>query len=56
MQMLNSIKNNKYIKLLLLIIAIPFLLVVINLLLNTIFNLGIYVGTFLRFMYNIVVF
>lgn len=58
MQMLSTIKKKpkKYIKLFLIIAFLPIMLVVVNLILNTLFNLGIYVGTFLRFVYHIIVF
>jgi len=38
------------------IICSPFVLTILNLLLQTLFNLGIYTGTFLRFLYEFVVY
>lgn len=38
------------------ILCLPFGLIILNLLLNTLFQLGIYTGTFLRFLYSIVVY
>ena len=57
--MSNKIKEmyytrKKVINNILFILTIPFLLIVINLLTNTIFNLGVYTGTFMRFLYDIV--
>lgn len=40
----------------LLLLSSPFCLVILNMLCNTLFNLGIYVGTFLRFLYNFIVY
>lgn len=61
MSNLIKIKNiieskQKLIKIILIIICLPFGLTVLNLLLNSLFNLGIYTGTFLRFLYEIVVY
>lgn len=50
------INNKKIIKTVLFIIFIPFGLTILNLLFNALFNLGIYTGTFLRFLYSIVVY
>jgi len=49
-------ENKQMIKTIMLIISSPFILIVLNLILNTLFELGIYVGTFIRFLYSIVVY
>jgi len=36
------------------ILVLPFILIFLNLLMNTIFNLGIYTGTFIRILYELV--
>lgn len=46
----------KVIKIISVIICLPFGLIILELLLNSIFNLGIYTGTFFRFLYDIVVY
>jgi hypothetical protein len=59
MQNLIKVKNIEYKKLVKIVLSIflsPFAITVLNLLLSTIFNLGIYTGTFLRFLYSIVVY
>lgn len=42
----------KLLKCLLLLFSLPIILYIVNLILNTIFNLGVYSGTFLRLLYN----
>ena len=59
--MSNKIKNNillhsNVIKKVFYIISIPFGLRIANLLGKSLFNLGTYTGTFLRFLYDIVVY
>ena len=61
MSNLIKIKNKiqtqqKVIKTFLIIISLPLGLTILELLLSSIFNLGIYTGTFLRFLYEIVVY
>lgn len=50
------VENKKKIKIIISILCLPFGLEILNLLLNTLFQLGIHTGTFLRFLYNIVVY
>ena len=61
MQSINKFKNyvleyQKIIKTTLFILCLPISLTVLNYILNTILNLGVYTGTFLRFLYDIVVY
>lgn len=61
MQSINKFKNyvleyQKIIKTTLFILCLPISLTVLNYILNTILNLGTYTGTFLRFLYDIVVY
>ena len=48
--------NKKIIKTITFTICLPFSLTILNLLFNTLFNLGVYTGTFIRFLYSIVVY
>lgn len=50
------VEHTKIIKTIILILCSPFCLMILNLLLSTLFQLGIYTGTFLRFLYSIVVY
>jgi len=50
------IKNKDFSKIISSIIIAPFCLIIFNLLFNTIFNLGTYTGTFIRCLYNLVVY
>lgn len=50
------LEYQKIVKIIAFILALPFGLTILNLLLNTLFQLGIYTGTFLRFLYSIVVY
>ncbi len=50
------LEHKKVGKVLAIIISLPFSLSILNLLLDTIFQLGIHMGTFLRFLYQIVVY
>lgn len=52
----NIYKHEKILKAVTFIICLPFILIILNYLLNTILNLGIYTGTFFRFLYDIVVY
>lgn len=49
-------KQKNIIKNILLLLCFPFCLIILNMLLNTLFNLGVYTGTFLRFLYSFVVY
>ena len=58
-----SIKIKKFccvhksiLKFILYLLCLPFVLVFMNYLINAIFNLGVYAGTFIRCLYNIVVY
>lgn len=51
-----NIEYKFFIKIFLIVFSLPFVLVVTNLLMQTLFNLGTYTGTFLRFLYQIVVY
>lgn len=51
-----NISKLKKIKIIIFILCLPFALTVLNLFLRTLFQLGIYTGTFLRFLYSIVVY
>ena len=44
------------VKVIVFLICLPFGTYLLNLVLNMFFNLGIYTGTFLRFLYDIVVY
>ena len=48
--------HQRIIRFLLYLLIVPFLLVLINYLTNTLFNLGIGTGTFLRALYELVVY
>jgi len=50
------LEYQKIIKTIIFITSLPIILTVLNYLLNTILNLGIYTGTFLRFLYELVVY
>lgn len=50
------VEHNKVMKIVFLLFISPLILTVLNFLLNTLFQLGIYTGTFLRFLYSIVVY
>ena len=50
------LEYKKIIKTILFILCSPIILTVLNYVLNTILNLGLYTGTFLRFLYDIVVY
>ena len=50
------LSHQKIMKTIGLIACLPFGLIIIDLLLKSIFNLGIYTGTFLRFLYDFVVY
>lgn len=52
----NIIEYKKFFQILALIFCLPFGLTVLNLIFSTLFQLGIYSGTFLRFLYSIVVY
>lgn len=57
MQVVNYYKQHaKIFNTILLIIVSPLILTVITMLAQTILNLGSYLGTFLRYLYEIVVF
>ena len=49
-------EHNKLINIFLFIISLPFVLVFINYFSETLYNLGTYFGTFLRHLYDIVVY
>lgn len=51
-----NILESRRIKIIVFILGLPFSLTILNLLLGTLFQLGIYTGTFLRFLYSIVVY
>ena len=51
-----NIEYKFFIKVFLIVFSLPFALVITNLLMQTLFNLGTYTGTFLRFLYQIVVY
>lgn len=51
-----TLEYKKIVKIIIFILCSPFCLMVLNLLFNTLFQLGIYTGTFLRFLYSIVVY
>lgn len=51
-----NIEYKFFIKVFLIVFFLPFALVITNLLMQTLFNLGTYTGTFLRFLYQIVVY
>ena len=50
------LEHKKIVKTIILFLCLPFGLTVLNLLLSTLFQLGIYLGTFIRFLYHIVVY
>ena len=52
----NYLKYKKTINIILILILLPVGLTILDLVLHFIFNLGIYIGTFLRYLYNIVVY
>ena len=51
-----NIEYKFFIKVFLIVFSLLFALVITNLLMQTLFNLGTYTGTFLRFLYQIVVY
>lgn len=51
-----NILESKKTKIIVFILCLPFGLTILNLLLRTLFQLGAYTGTFLRFLYSIVVY
>ncbi len=53
--MQNLIKNSKHKLYIILIISSPIIMMIFNILVLTIFNIGTYLGTFLRYLYHIVV-
>ena len=53
-KLINHSLTEKFIKTILIIIAIPFVMYTLNLCLSTLYNLGQASGTFLRNLYNIV--
>lgn len=50
------LEHQKLIKLIIFILALPFVLTTLNLFFKTLFQLGVYAGTFLRFLYEFVVY
>lgn len=48
--------HQKIIKTITFVLSLPLVLIILNLLFETLFNLGVYTGTFLRFLYAIVVY
>ncbi len=49
-------EHKKAFKLISIIVCLPILSTVLNLVLSTLFELGVYTGTFIRFLYHIVVY
>ena len=47
--------KNKYKKILLIVILLPIIMILFNSIIATIFNLGTFIGTFLRYIYNFIV-
>lgn len=50
------LSHKKVIEIIIFTLALPFCLTIINMFLSTLFNLGVYSGTFLRFLYDVVVY
>lgn len=50
------LEHQKIIKIIISVLCLPFCLTILNLLLETLFHLGIYTGTFLRFLYSVIVY
>jgi len=48
--------HQKILKTIAFVLSLPFVLIILNLLFDALFNLGVYTGTFLRFLYAIVVY
>lgn len=49
------VSKNKYFKVVLAIIFLPIIMILFNSVVATTFNLGTFVGTFLRYIFNFVV-
>ena len=55
-KIIKNIESNRIVKVILFILLSPFIAMFLTLILKTLFNLGTYLGTFLRFLFDIVVY